>query len=175
LPSRSTSWRPTSTIRPGNFRRPGRTELGIDPRGKLPDLEGLDDVVVGADLQPDHDVHRVGAGGDHHDRDLDTGGAEAPADVETGEAREGQVEDDQVDVAGLGEANAVQAILRELDAEAVLLPEDGEDVVHRGVVVNDEHGRLGDPGAAAQRGCRVENAVVREGAHPVVPLEWPPR
>ena len=130
--------------------RPLTAELGVDPRRELSDLEGLDDVVVGADLQPDHDVHGVGAGGDHHDRDLDTGGPEAPADVEPGEARQGQVEDDQVDVTGLGETHAVQAVLRKLDAEAVLLPEDGEDVMHRGVVIDDQHSRLGDPGAAAQ-------------------------
>ena len=77
--------------------RPLTAELGVDPRGELPDLEGFDDVVIGADLQPDHDVHGVGAGGDHHDRDLDTGGPEAPADVEPGEAgRQGYVEKHEV-------------------------------------------------------------------------------
>ena len=74
----------------------------------------------------------------------------------------------------LGEPDAVQAVLGELDGEAVLLAEDGEDVVHRRVVVDHQHGGLVDPGAAAQRRGRVENAVVREGAHPVGSLEWPP-
>ena len=69
----------------------------------------------------------------------------------------------------LSEPHAVQAVLGELDGEAVLLAEDGEDVVHRRVVVDHQHGRLVDAGAAAQRGGRVENAVVREGAHPAVP------
>ena len=65
----------------------------------------------------------------------------------------------------LGEADAVEAVLGELDAEAVLLPQDGEDVVHRRVVVDDQHGGFGDAAPVAHGAHGVEDAVVREGAH----------
>src|SRR5438552_3594104 len=57
-------------------------QLGVDASRQLADLERLADVVVGADLQPDHDVDRVRARRHHDDRHLDAGGAQAAADVE---------------------------------------------------------------------------------------------
>ena len=48
--------------------RAGAAERGADPGDQLRQVERLADVVVGARLEPDDDVHRVAAGGQHHDR-----------------------------------------------------------------------------------------------------------
>ena len=153
------------------LRGPLAAQLGVDPRGELADLEGFGDVVVGADLERHHHVDGVGARRQDDDRDLDAGSAEPPADVEAGHARQAQVEQDEVDVALLGEAQALGAVLGELQAEAVLLGDGGEDVAHRRVVVDDEHGRLRRRADDAVTQGREDR--FREGCHPFLKLGRP--
>ena len=69
------------------------------PASELPDREGLRDVVVGAELEPEHLVELVVAGGEHDDRHFALG-AQALADLEAVELRQHDVEHDQVDVLG---------------------------------------------------------------------------
>ena len=43
---------------------------GADPSGELARGEGLDDVVVRAELEPEHAIDLLTPGGEHHDRDV---------------------------------------------------------------------------------------------------------
>ena len=119
------------------------SQLGIDAGGELAHLEGLGDVVVGSDLEPHDDVDNIARGRHHDDRYLDAGTAQPAAHVEAGEAGQGEVEQDQVDVGLLRNAQAVVAVLGKLDPESVLMRQHRENVAHRRIVVDDEHGRLG--------------------------------
>ena len=74
-------------------------DRGPDAGDELRDLERLLDVVVGAGLEPDDDVDRVGARGEHDDRD-GRGPADGAADLEAVEARQHHVEQDQVERLG---------------------------------------------------------------------------
>jgi hypothetical protein len=58
--------------------------------------DGFDDVVVGARLQADDDVHFVSPRGRHDDRQGLVDGAYAPAHVQAGHAGQHQIEDDDV-------------------------------------------------------------------------------
>ena len=74
----------------------GPTQRRPDAGDELRHLERLLDVVVGAGLEPDHDVDRVGPGGQHHDRD-GRRPADRPADLEAVEPRQHDVEQDEVE------------------------------------------------------------------------------
>ena len=66
-----------------------------DPRGHLARAEGLDDVVVGAELEADDAVGLLAAGGEHDDRDLGAL-AERAGDVVARPVGELHVEEDEV-------------------------------------------------------------------------------
>ncbi len=66
-----------------------------DPGVQHPALHGLDHVVVGAGLQPDHHVDVVAARGQQDDRQL-VGPADPPADLETVDSGQHDVEHDQI-------------------------------------------------------------------------------
>src|SRR3954470_5122789 len=70
-------------------------EPSPDPGDELLGLERLDDVVVGARLQAEDDVDRVGLGRQHDDRDPRLG-ADLPADLDAVLARQHDVEQHQV-------------------------------------------------------------------------------
>ena len=74
----------------------GAAQGGPDAGDELGDLERLLDVVVGAGLEADDDIDRVGARGQHHDRDR-RGPADRPADLEAVEARQHDVEEHEVE------------------------------------------------------------------------------
>ncbi len=82
----------------------GRTAVGgqrgaaqhrADPRFENLAAGGLDDVVVGAGLQPEHHIEVVTARGEHDDRQLPVG-ADQPADLEAVLAGQHQVQQDDV-------------------------------------------------------------------------------
>ena len=123
------------------------SQLGTDAGGELTKLEGLGDEVVGADLQADDDIDDVAVAGDHDDGHLDPCGAQPAADVEPCEAREVEVEEDEVGVGLFGHAQAFDAVGGHLHLKAVLATEQGDHAAHRRVVVDDQDGRLrGLPG-----------------------------
>jgi len=128
-------------------------QLGVDACGKLSDLERFGDVVVRADLERHHHVDGVGAGREDDDRHFDAGASKPAADVQAGHAGEAEVEEDEIDVTLLGQPQPFGAILGELQGEAVLLGNRGEDVAHRGVIVDHEHRRFrgGSHHAVAER------------------------
>ena len=84
------------TGRPGPIPPPqDRAQAGQ----QLPGLEGLGEVVVGADLQPDDAVHRIAARGQHEHRHVGER-AELPAHLEA--VHVGQHEVEHQRVVGLG-------------------------------------------------------------------------
>ena len=90
-------------------RRPPQQRAHAAP--ELADRERLRDVVVGAELEPDHLVELVVAGREHDDRH---GAArpEALADLEPVELRQHQVEHDEVDVLRREAAQRLLAVAR---------------------------------------------------------------
>ena len=80
----------------GRVRGPRPAQQRADARAELADREGLRDVVVGAELEPDHLVELVVAGRQHDDRHGALG-AQALAHLEPVEARQHDVEHDEVD------------------------------------------------------------------------------
>jgi hypothetical protein len=77
---------------------------GAHARDQLARREGLDDVVVGADLQAHDAVHFFRARGQHHDGDL-RHRADFAADGEAVFARHHHVEQHKVEAAGCGVAH----------------------------------------------------------------------
>ena len=74
-------------------------QRGADAGDQLGHLERLADVVVGARLETDHDIERVGSRGQHHDRD-GRGAADLAGDLEAVHPRQHDVEQHEVDAAG---------------------------------------------------------------------------
>ena len=70
-------------------------QVGFHPGHQLSRIEGLGDIVVGAQSQPPDLIHRVGAGGDHQDGHIDPV-PYPPADVVAVAARQHQVQEQQV-------------------------------------------------------------------------------
>ena len=113
----------------------------------LVELEGLLDVVVGAEL---HRLHRGvgrGEGGDHEDHDARRHVLDRPHEREPVHARHADVGDHQVDaIAADGLERGVAAVDRQ-DVVAFLLEHDREELAHALLVVDDEdptvrHGSL---------------------------------
>ena len=110
-----------------------------DPASELPDREWLRDVVVGAELQADHLVELVVAGGQHDDRH-GAGGAKALAHLEPVQLREHQVEDDEIDVL-LGEAvECLLPVTRLNHREPVSFERVREELLNGVLVVDEQDG-----------------------------------
>ncbi len=80
----------------------------LDPGKQLARLEGLGQIIVGAELQPDDAVHGVAARGEHEDRGV-APGADAPAHFEAVEVGQHQIEDEQVEMAAAVLIDGVEA------------------------------------------------------------------
>src|SRR4051794_10388149 len=80
-------------------RRGGATQHGADAGRDLAGAERLDDVVVGAELEPDHAVGLLAAGGQHDDRHLRLA-PDLAADVVARAVGEHEVEQDEVGADG---------------------------------------------------------------------------
>ena len=122
---------------------------GAHPRHDLLGLEGLDDVVVGAALQAEHDVDRVALGGEHDDRHAALG-PDLPAHLEAVGA--GQHEVEQHDVGPLPPERAERRVAVRDDGrlEPLAAQHDAEHLGERRVVVHHEHAALhGQPRPAA--------------------------
>jgi len=118
---------------------------GADARQQLARLEGLGQVVVGADLQADHAVHGITLGGQHQHRDLRRGAgqrADAAADFEAVDVGQHQVEDHQVGqrlrVDDLQRGQAAQAVAAVLELEAVLAQVLADHLGQAGVIFNHQ-------------------------------------
>src|SRR6185503_11157028 len=111
-----------------------------DPAHQLAQRVGLRQVVVGAELQPDHLVDLVIAGGQDEDRRLGAGRAEPAEDLEAVHARQPHVEDDQVGRLIRREVEAFLATLGDRDLVPLLL-EGVLDSAGNGELVLDDQDR----------------------------------
>ena len=122
--------------RGGAARRPA-AQQGADPGEQLAALEGLDQVVVGAAVEAVDAVLGLGAGGQHQDRHVAVG-AQAAADLDPVEARQAEVEDDQVGDEAGGDVERVDAVGGGADLVALVAQRAAQDVGDLGVVLDEE-------------------------------------
>ena len=94
-------------------------EQRLDPRDELAEVEGLDEVVVGAHLEAADPVLDVVERGEHEHREPRVAAAQLPADLVAVVTRQQHVEDHRVVVAGGGLVERVVAGVREIDREAL--------------------------------------------------------
>ena len=108
-----------------------------DAASELADREGLRDVVVGAELEPEHLVDLVVARRQHDDRDGGAG-SEPAAHLEAVEAGQHHVEHHQVDGLLREPAQRLLAVARLDDRIALPLQRIGQELLD-GLLVVDQH------------------------------------
>ena len=119
--------------------RGAAAEQGPDPGQQLLQGEGLDEVVVGAGVEPGHPVVDRGPGGEHEHRGVVAGLAQAAAHLEPVHPRHGHVEDDGVGrPLGVG-AERGRAVLGRLGLVALEPQGAVQGLAHRGFVVDHQH------------------------------------
>ena len=89
-----------------------------DPRHQLARRERLGHVVVGADAEPDEHVRLVVARREHQHRHRPVA-LDPPAHLEPVEARQHQVEDDEIRPRAVAQRDAVAPVVRDLHGEAL--------------------------------------------------------
>jgi hypothetical protein len=106
--------------RSGRLRALRATHQRANPRHQFVGAERLRDVVVGADLETDDAVALLGARGQHDDRNRGGRlvGAQRPAHLETAEAGQHHIEDDQVSRAAACARQRLVASLGDVRAPA---------------------------------------------------------
>ncbi len=108
--------------------------------------ERLDDVVVGAELEPDDAVRLGPAGGEDDDRDA-AAGADRAADVAAVAVGQVEVEQDQVRLEGLLQLERARGGRGDVRLEPLALERLGERSGDRLLVLDEQ-----DPGAIAHAG-----------------------
>jgi D-alanyl-D-alanine carboxypeptidase/D-alanyl-D-alanine-endopeptidase (penicillin-binding protein 4) len=137
-PASSSVIGPTS-IR-GSARRGWLGAAGQRPEARRELFEGerLDEVVVGAGIEPGHPVAHGVARGQHQDRRLAPPLPEALGDLDAGDVGQADIQDDRLDPVGLRQLEAGLPIGGEIDDVAVLLEEALEDPPEPLVVLDDQ-------------------------------------
>src|SRR6266540_1099179 len=107
---------------------------------ELVDRERLRDVVVGAELQPNDLVELVVARGQHDNRH-GAAGAQALADLETVNARQHDVQNDQVRIRLGKKVESLLAVPGRNDAEALALEWVRQELLDGVLVVHEQDGR----------------------------------
>ena len=101
--------------------------------------ERLDEVVVGAGVEPGHPVADRVARGQHQDRHLGPRRPDAAGDLETRDVGQPDVEDDDLDAARrLGDVEAVEAGRGRLDHVAILFEQATKQADQPRIVLDDE-------------------------------------
>ena len=110
----------------------------MDARQQLARLEGLGQVVVGADLEADDAVDVLDLGRQHDDRRHVVGGTQPATDRQAVFAGQHEVEDDQMH--RLAGEQAVQrlGVFGEQDLEAFLGQVASQQVANAGIIIDDD-------------------------------------
>lgn len=116
--------------------RGGAAQHGADPQHQFPGGEGLGDVVVGTDLEPEHPVGLLTERGEHDHRQVGQLPPDPAADLEAVDAGHHEVEDHEIGALGGDRGEAVGAVGGQLDLAAGLLQVTPHDVTDRRVVVD---------------------------------------
>ncbi len=150
----------------------GAAQERLDPAQELAQPERLGQVVVGAELEADDLVDLVVAGGQHEDRHLGAGRADAPKRLEPIDAGQAHVEHDEVGRLAGRDLQALLAGLGDADVVALLL-EGVLDPASDGVLVFDDQ----------DRGCHAPDTTpwrsieragrIRASWYPTLPLRAP--
>src|SRR3989442_12408160 len=90
----------------------GAPEDGAEPHGKLAELEGLGQEVIGPQIEAAKEVLGVAAAGEHEDGSLFLFFADLAEHLEAIEARQAEGEDDEVRPGGLPAAGRLRAVPR---------------------------------------------------------------
>ena len=112
-------------------------QQGAHARRELPRAERLGEVVVGAELEPAHEVLLRVPGGQHDDRHVGLG-AQPAADVLAGHARQAEVEDDEVGPTARRGGEGVLAVRHPVDRVSLRLEVALDDLCDAGLVFDDE-------------------------------------
>ena len=89
----------------GVGRRPGPPGDGADPGDEFSEPERLDQVVIGAQLEPDHPINLFTPGADHQNGDVGAA-AKAPAHLEAVDVGKTEIQQHHVDPFGLERGGA---------------------------------------------------------------------
>jgi len=114
-------------------------EKSAHPGEELAHGEGLGEVVVGPDLEAEHAVDLLGAGGEDQDRD-DAVAADAAAYLQAIERRQHPVQDDQVGAFPAGEQEGAGPVERLENPMSLVLQVPPEQVVQVSLVFCDQDG-----------------------------------
>jgi len=122
------------------IRRCGRSAAqdGVDARGEFTRIEGLGEVVIGADFEADDAVDVVTVGGEHHDGD-GGGCADLAENFKAAHAREHDVEDDQGIGTGESAIEAHDAVMDGFGAQALRNEIFRDEVAQLNVVIHDQN------------------------------------
>jgi len=114
---------------------------GAHARHQFTWVEGLAEVIVGAELQADDAVHVVAAGGEHQDRSL-VRGAEFAQDVEAADVRQHDVQDQDFEIADLERGQSVGAVMHARHLEMLGFQIFREHLAQLAIVVDEQHAAL---------------------------------
>jgi hypothetical protein len=135
--------------------RPLQGQLGADAGQGDGEVEGLGEVVVGAQLKGLDHVGAVAAGGDHDDGQVDQriDTAEAPEDIQAGHARHHDVQQHQVEAVPAEKLDGLPAAAGGADGVAVPLQAASQALAVQLLVVHDQQRcRLGGHDPSHSRG-----------------------
>ena len=110
---------------------------GRHPGKQLAQRKGLGDVVVGAQLQPDHLVDLTFLCRQHDDRDIALL-AEDATNLEAVQLGEHEVQQDQVRARAAGLGHAVGAVLGDGHRVSLFLEVEAERISNGGVILDDK-------------------------------------
>src|SRR5438094_1883830 len=110
----------------------------VHPCDEFARAERLGDIVVAADLQTQHAIDLVVAGGEKQDRNV-RGLSDFPADVQAVEFRHADIQNDQIRPVGGKAGQRFLAVARLEDSHPGLLQRNTDDLAYVQVVINDEN------------------------------------
>ena len=117
----------------------------MHPHDQLRGLEGLRDVVVRAQLEPEPLVDQVVLGREHDDGEGYVSVADGGAHLEAAVPLHHHIKDDQVHPGPGVEVQGLHAVFRLDDLEALPPHADGNHLADAGVVVDDEYRLIHNP------------------------------
>jgi hypothetical protein len=129
-------------------RRPAAPQQGPHPRQQLGEGKGLDQVVVGTELQSLHTVVHLVARREEQDRQIRILAPHAAEDLPAVQTRQHDVQDHQVIVPAGGQMQTVEAVARQVDDEARLGQSLAQIIARLGLVLDDQN-----PHRCPRRGC----------------------
>ena len=150
------------------------TERGADAREQLGDAEGLDHVVVAAELETAHAVFFLAFGGDQEHGHPRVALAQKPQDLEAVFLRQHDVEQDEVGALAFRHLEARVAVLGDEHAVAFRLERQGQRKSQVLVVLDDEDGLFGQGTFRAHDAFSIVTRMRAPPSGALPRATWPP-